>query len=937
MSDIIDLLSSDDEKEERVLPPAAAKKAPPASKKTIDLCSDDDEPKKATSRVSEKQPQTKEQKSQSASFQINSIDLTSSDEDDDNLLNAIPALKAKKDGRNSVQQGPLANNTATSNYAASAAVNNLQRPPQVFLSQDQACQRTTASKNMMTPSLSSAKLSAPKFDTDSDDDDDDILNTPGLFTRKQIHTPAKSIVKNPYAKAASQHCSTTSTPSGVKKPYAKSLVVVSNDSQRQPLTPFPYPKLTENSKQYPDERARFLLAFWKYGRSIGSKSFERLKLDQISKKILKLALSEYPIRSLEEYATGNNSKLSVSHMIKARDGLRVELEKGSFGDLVTPVHLGARSKYHSIVEACLVVLLEHAEQSVSARGNAFSSCLSEKKHWMSLQDMIPEIDERLFNICPGRLMRRGEDDHGAAYYIDPSTRSIEFLQLAKLECKNGDEGPYIKRHSVKGQVQYELLPEGLHVAQRLRKRQFPLPDGHYRSSKIHSLEQVDEKRYDNICLGVDSREGGGGARTLHLMCNKLEMMRCPYFVGHLQIGDYVFFTNNASNSRAGQHMDHLCPIIVERKSIVDVALSIHDGRWEKQKERMYQGQYVFGYENCRMVYIIEGNEDKQAVSGGYIGARWFEVDKGKLQEEISDLKAEGFDVLRTTSVENSMFQLARWVEKISADLKAGKMRAELTYAEFKEKLSKIPKQTDFSRLAKNHTAERKANKDKDAISGGAVYGDDCQPPSLSETNGVAGKSSSTKTLPLSSTEIPVAKKQKLCDAQDDGKYEGWSRKALVEECGKAGLPKSGSIADLVARLKGPRPPPAWIKRKCKGEYVPARYNVGSTALLVALYLHEIEVGEANVGISKDDLYVKTERLEITKNPFSGGTTQTGPYLYDGWTNMPPLLKGDPALVIVKSGKYRLTRSCDIAGFEFAKQLHKWCHEHNNCPCGASTW
>ena len=53
-----------------------------------------------------------------------------------------------------------------------------------------------------------------------------------------------------------------------------------------------------------------------------------------------------------------------------------------------------------------------------------------------------------------------------------------------------------------------------------------------------------------------------------------------------------------------------------------------DGRWNAQKKRMYAGQMVFGDDNCRMVYpIIEGIENQQMVNGGYLGARWFNVDK----------------------------------------------------------------------------------------------------------------------------------------------------------------------------------------------------------------------------------------------------------------------------------------------------------------------
>lgn len=89
-------------------------------------------------------------------------------------------------------------------------------------------------------------------------------------------------------------------------------------------------------------------------------------------------------------------------------------------------------------------------------------------------------------------------------------------------------------------------------------------------------------------------------------------------------------------------------------------------------------------------------------------------------------------------------------------------------------------------------------------------------------------------------------------------------------------------------------------------------------------------------LTKDELYAMAEELNITKNPFSGGTTQTGPYLYDGWSNMSNLLCGDPALVQkVKGKRYKLTRSCDIAGYPVAKAMHHWCHQHGTCPCGAT--
>ena len=150
------------------------------------------------------------------------------------------------------------------------------------------------------------------------------------------------------------------------------------------------------------------------------------------------------------------------------------------------------------------------------------------------------------------------------------------------------------------------------------------------------------------------------------------MMKVPFLVGALSIGDYAFFTSK-NGGKTMDCLDHLCPIIVERKSVQDVAQSIFDGRWKNQKRRMYHAQYVFGYNNSRMVYIIEGNENAQTVSGGYVGARWFNVDKEKLNAEVSNLEEEGFEVIRTPSKENTMFELARWARRVADELAAGTM------------------------------------------------------------------------------------------------------------------------------------------------------------------------------------------------------------------------------------------------------------------------
>ena len=307
-----------------------------------------------------------------------------------------------------------------------------------------------------------------------------------------------------------------------------------------------------------------------------------------------------------------------------------------------------------------------------------------------------------------------------------------------------------------------------------------------------------------------------------------------------------------------------------------------------------------------MVYIIEGNETKQLVTGGYVGSRHLGVDKEKLQEEIDNLKAEGFEVIRTPHTKNTMYQLSVWAKRIGKELQDGTLVAELTYQQFKDKLNEIPRDTDFSRLAKYHAAQKLGEEEADGVEPGDSDGEPAE----------------TKATAIAVNDNP-----------EDDEFVGVSTSRLKEMCKSVGLPMSGKRPDLIKRYRGPHPPKVWIRRKQRNLHVPARFNVAGTALLVALYLHERKTGELDKGMKKEELYTLAESLDITKNPFSGGTTQTGPFHYDGWSAMPSLCNGDPALVVKTKGRYKLTRSCDLAGWNLAKGMHKWCHEHNTCACG----
>ena len=740
----------------------------------------------------------------------------------------------------------------------------------------------------------------------------------GLAVLNDITTPSQNVARkkpifNPYLKT--------------KKvtPLTETLA-----ARTDPSTFCPTSLTTTNAKTYPDLRARISLCLWKYARTLTSDSHNGAELDQTIKKINEVALTDYPIRSLEEYISRfRKHSGGVGDTRNVLKSLKDQLEKGGWSrsSTLTPVNANIGDQYFTIAEACLVACYAKVQQNTArSKGNLddLQARLSDKDNWISLAWLLPQIDQRLHPSCPSRMMiaRENEPDSAVDFYTSRSTLSAEYKQIEKLKSTSNGS---LKPHTVRGRPWYELTPLGYETAKRLKNRMYPSPHGPYRTSNV-----VDNSKYSDIVLGMDFREGGGGTKVLHNMCNKLDWTKLPYFVAPLTIGDYVFF-----------HKDKLLPLLVERKSVQDVAQSIHDGRWQRQKQRMYHGQFAFGYRSCRLAYIIEGKQEKHQVTGGYIGNGAHKISLELLNAEIENLKHEGFEVVRTTSPEHSMFELSRWTQRIAKDVEAGKITACLTYQEFLEKCKAISKETDFSRLAKHAYQERMKEESNCQSPSGITPLDDSPTINdslkrrLSYSEQIRTEDSKPKAMKTDVTSHSKATTIKRSfNFGSQGKvvhYSSLTTTALKQECDKYGFPKSGSRDAMIAKLIGPKPPNVWLKRKLRKEYVPPRHNVAGTAILVAMFLlHEEQPDSTD--FSKEEIYVKAEALNIKKNPFSGGTTQTGPYHYDGWSSMKELLKGDPPLVTKNKNRFRLTRACEISGYPLAAAMHKWCHEHNNCSC-----
>eukprot|EP00934_Nitzschia_sp_Nitz4_P007927 Nitzschia sp. Nitz4//scaffold171_size48012//30994//33696//NITZ4_007129-RA/size48012-processed-gene-0.15-mRNA-1//-1//CDS//3329538713//7917//frame0 len=667
---------------------------------------------------------------------------------------------------------------------------------------------------------------------------------------------------------------------------------------------YSYPPFgSPSQRSYPDLRPIYIRAMWAYSRTLLRESYNLTKLDSLCRRIRDLALSEFPLRSLEEYNYGAASSLfDAGATGTSYPTLQSLLEKHtSSNDDVPESSLQTHRKYCSVVEAALVALLDHVEQRAAVEGGDLSGnarellpFLSDKAQWIYLADLLPLVDERLDSTFLGiHVARQNDPDNGEAHYSLPSTRNSEFRQFELLtKTQAGTEEPYIKAHRHNKRPSYELTQKGYHKAQYIRKRTFPEPPSFYRTSQLR--ENDVSPSFQNCCLVVDDREGGGKTRKLHGMCNELDMRKVPYFVTTLKIGDYAFVDSTTGS---------VYPVIIERKSIQDIAASISDGRWVSQKRRMYQASYVLGgTDHCRLIYIIEGVVDNHELTGGAIGQVRHRVHREQLESEIEQLGRQGFEILRTNNVNGSIAKLVNLTREISQQVGDGLLHATVSYGELLQQIASIPPNANITpavRVRPNAAKKRSM--------------DPTSPP------------------PNHKTRLDDVLGKKPMDERTPDVYKGWKKPELERECEKWGLTKTGSKADLIARLCGPRPPSQWLQRKQAGLYVPTRYDTCATAILVALFLHQ-QRQPGFKGLRKEEIIPLAEGLDISRTPFTG--TGRGKFEYDGWSCMNSLTKGEAPLVITeKGGRFKLTSlNGDMSGLCLAEAMHQWCHRYGKCKC-----
>jgi ERCC4-type nuclease len=124
----------------------------------------------------------------------------------------------------------------------------------------------------------------------------------------------------------------------------------------------------------------------------------------------------------------------------------------------------------------------------------------------------------------------------------------------------------------------------------------------------------------------------------------LKIEVCP-----LPLGDIIITTNKNDNQ-----IDN---IIVERKSLSDLAASIKDGRYEEQSYRLNG----LPHHNHNIVYLIEGDLSK-------FNSFKERIDKQTLYSAMFSINYyKGFSLMRSTSMDETAFILCNMAYKIGKD------------------------------------------------------------------------------------------------------------------------------------------------------------------------------------------------------------------------------------------------------------------------------
>ncbi|XP_048585202.1 uncharacterized protein LOC5515026 isoform X1 [Nematostella vectensis] len=405
---------------------------------------------------------------------------------------------------------------------------------------------------------------------------------------------------------------------------------------------------TGRNRVYPDldgfyalQKYKFIRGLIKAEHSQRRHQFNKQAAEWTSKAIVSLSLAEGPIKSPKQASQLEG----IGKIIKTRLDEIIKDDKYS----VEPPNPGCHASTGS---GLLVALLNESEAIGLSDGG---------------RPLVPEDDlkEACACICDEKFNIVSTLDGAAA--MCPAWWRINVL------ISRG----YIKKRSRGKKTVYELLPPGEDVAHRLRGTHIlPAPQrltvskntakniSAQSSSKQFDSLYCTDTGDDGVTLLVDIHELGGDNVRLGELSRRLNDWGVQHKSRSLLCGDYQWLWR-------ANGCEYTLPVLLERKRADDLADSIKDGRYTKQKDRMLAWRDKFGIlsDDVSLQYLVESTPAAYRVGcmDGCNGVgKCGNPSVEQVEAAVEDLRASrDFTLVETRSIEGSVEYLA----SVTTDLK----------------------------------------------------------------------------------------------------------------------------------------------------------------------------------------------------------------------------------------------------------------------------
>ena len=413
--------------------------------------------------------------------------------------------------------------------------------------------------------------------------------------------------------------------------------------------------MASSSSTHEDRRFRYLRGLFLRAKDATVANYREKEWQHLCKALARISLSDVPLPNRQ----------AVRDSVKGCGDAVEELLK-RLDDRSADNRPPAKGRYCGAAAALLVALLDISE------GRKAAGSASKEPDVVSKEDLI----DAAARICEQSFI----PSHAYAQAASVKTKAPQCAAAQQLSslCGNGMQlvkEMQRKKLSASG-VAFCLTDLGRAKAQQLRRTGEVAA-----AAPLHHNHRAEAGEVGALMLMVDEREGGGAQHHLKALCDALRRNDARFETRLLKSGDYQFVwcDGGALGAAGGTCDERVVSHLIERKSAIDVAESIRDGRWERQQVRMRKQCLERFNGRATLEYIIEGDvanelhscqacahlpRDERGVGGcsrsGYPPLRLVEA-------ALDALGGSGFKVTRTDSLFATAAHLAAEQQRLQSE------------------------------------------------------------------------------------------------------------------------------------------------------------------------------------------------------------------------------------------------------------------------------